>query len=44
MKIQENWSFLFSVKTADITSPENEEEFYVGRLNYAKGVRFKYQK
>jgi 4-hydroxy-tetrahydrodipicolinate synthase len=30
------------VKAAGITPPENEEEFYVGRLNYAKGMRLKY--
>lgn len=30
------------VKAAGITPPENEEEFYVGRLNYAKGERLKY--
>ena len=30
------------VKAAGITPPENEEEFYVGRLNYAKGLRLKY--
>ena len=30
------------VKAAGITPPENEEEFYVGRLNYAKGDRLKY--
>jgi hypothetical protein len=26
------------VKAAGITPPENEEEFYVSRLNYAKGL------
>jgi hypothetical protein len=31
-----------AVKAAGITPPENEEEFYVGRLNYAKGERLKY--
>jgi len=30
------------VKAAGITPPENEEEFYVGRLNYAKGLRLEY--
>ena len=30
------------VKAAGITPPENEEEFYVGRLNYAKGMRLEY--
>jgi len=30
------------VKAAGINPPENEEEFYVGRLNYAKGMRLQY--
>lgn len=30
------------LKAAGITPPENEEEFYVGKLNYAKGLRLKY--
>lgn len=30
------------VKAAGITPPEDEEEFYVGKLNYAKGMRLKY--
>jgi len=30
------------VKAAGTAPPENEEEFYVGRLNYAKGIRLKY--
>jgi 4-hydroxy-tetrahydrodipicolinate synthase len=30
------------VKAAGITPPEDEEEFYVGKLNYAKGIRLKY--
>ena len=29
------------VKAAGIAPPENEEEFYVGKLNYAKGLRIK---
>jgi len=29
------------VKKAGITPPEDEEEFYVGKLNYAKGLRIK---
>jgi 4-hydroxy-tetrahydrodipicolinate synthase len=30
------------LKAAGITPPEDEEEFYVGKLNYAKGLRLKY--
>jgi len=30
------------VKASGISPPENEEEFYVDRLNYAKGMRLKY--
>ncbi len=30
------------VQAAGITPPENEEEFYVGKFNYAKGFRLKY--
>lgn len=30
------------VKAAGIIPPENEEEFFVGKLNYAKGMRLKY--
>jgi hypothetical protein len=32
------------LKAAGIGPPENEEKFYVGRLNYAKGMRLKYYK
>jgi len=28
-----------AVKAAGVTPPENEEEFFVGRLNYSKGAR-----
>jgi hypothetical protein len=30
------------VKAAGIKPPEDEDEFYIGRLNYAKGLRLKY--
>jgi hypothetical protein len=30
------------LKAAGITPREPDEEFYVGRLNYAKGARLKY--
>jgi 4-hydroxy-tetrahydrodipicolinate synthase len=30
------------IKAAGIIPPEDEEEFYVGKLNYAKGLRLKY--
>jgi hypothetical protein len=31
-----------SLKAAGITPRDPDEEFYVGRLNYAKGARLKY--